>query len=237
MKTLLVLSAVLAVAVMASGCAPDPLTLEQRVQVMVQMNRQLQLELLERDRRIAELAGGKTTTLPQEKTGEPRPGGELMEDPFKAVRITLGRLTGGMSFADVPYDQGVRVVILPEDKFGHVVARAGAIEVELFDLAIEGGDQRIGSWEFTVDQAVQNWVSGPLGVTGYSLELKWPNGTPPKHDRLTLLVRFTTLDGRPLTAQTDIKVALAGGKPAEGAAEPAHMPPGETPTLPPDTAH
>jgi len=229
----LVLLSALLLGIAATGCAPDPLTLEQRMQLLVHMNRRLQMELLERDRRIAELAGGETSARPQTGVDVLRPGEPLVEDPFKPVRITLGRITGGADFDGLPGDDGLRVLIQPEDKFGHTVKRAGALELELFDLAIEGADQCLGRWEFTVEQAVRQWVSAPFGINGYSLEVKWPGGKPPAHAHLTLLVRFTTLEGRPLSTQKDFDVKLPGGPVVPAGAQPPPSESGKGPNLPP----
>lgn len=196
------------VAIALGGCAPDPLSLEERVQLIVHQNQQLQLELLECHRRIAELSGGEGSTDPQNPVDNLRPGAALIDDPFKAVRVVLNRLTGGVELDGAAGDDALRIIIQPEDKAGHVVKRAGAIELELFDLSLDEGDRRIARWEFTVDQAAHEWVAGLMGVSGYSFELKWPGGKPPKHDHLTLMVRFTTIDGRALTAQKDIKILL-----------------------------
>lgn len=206
-----------------AGCAPDPLTLQERLEVMVQMNKQLQLELLDRDRRIAELGGGQASARPQRPVDELKPGLAQAEDPFKAVAINFNRMTGGYR-GEGKGDEGIRVVFTPEDGRGDMVKRPGALELDLYDLALEGKDQKIGHWEFTVDQLSRQWVSG-LGISTYSLKLKWPNGQPPKHRELTLLARFVTLDGRGLTQQTHFKVDLPGTggeeKPAGEKAAPA----------------
>ena len=47
MKTVLALC--VAAVTLVAGCGPDPLTLEQRMSVLVEQNRQLQMELLKRD--------------------------------------------------------------------------------------------------------------------------------------------------------------------------------------------
>jgi hypothetical protein len=214
--------ALIGVVVGFAGCAPDPLTMQERLEVMVQMNKQLQLELLERDRRIAELGGGQASARPQSPVDDLKPGLTQAEDPFKPVAINFNRLTGGYR-GEGPGDEGIRVVFAPEDGRGDVVKRAGALELDLYDLALEGKDQKIGHWEFTVDQLSRAWVSG-LGINTYSLKLKWANGQAPKHRELTLLARFVTLDGRNLTQQTHIKVDLpeagSAGKPAEEKAAP-----------------
>jgi len=210
--------AALAAVTVAAGCAPDPLTMNERLELMVHMNKQLQFELLESHRRIAELSGGQGSVEPKTGPDQLTPGVALVDDPFKALHVTLHRLTGGMDTDGQPGDEGLRVILQPRDKAGHVVKRAGAVEVELFDLARTEGDRRVARWEFTVDQAAREWVSGLVGISGYSLQLPWPGGAPPRRDHLTLMARFTTLDGRPLTAQTDLKIQLpsAGGAAAAG---------------------
>jgi hypothetical protein len=211
---LVALCGAVAAAAVMTGCSSDPLTMEERLQVMVQTNKQLQLELFERDRRIAELAGGQTTIQPQHSVGELRPGAAAVEDPFKAMSISFSRLTAGYR-GEGPGDEGLRVVFAPEDSSGDVVKRAGSAEIDLYDLALAGADQRIGHWDFTVDQLSHYWVSG-MGINTYSLKLKWQNGTP-KHRELTLMVRFVTLDGRSLMQQTHFKVDVPEAGAADGA--------------------
>ncbi len=211
-----------AVAVLvAGGCAPDPLTLQERLHVMVHMNKQLQLELLQRDRLIAQKLGGEAEipSAVEAPSLSAESGGP--QDPFRPVRITLGKVTGGIDTDGQSGDEGVRLLIEPRDKFDHKVKRAGALEIDLFDLALEGREQRIAQWEFTVDQAAREYVSGMLGIEGYSLELPWPEGTVPEHEKLTILVNLTTLDGRTLSAQKDIRVELppTGSSDATGAGD------------------
>ena len=202
------LLAVLGLMVVSAGCTPDPLTLEQRVQLMVYQSEKLQNEIFELNRRIAELSPeGSGTAVPQHVAS--RLASES-DDPFRAMTLGLHRVTGGLDLDGKPGDDGLRVVLQPKDGQGDVVKRAGALEIELFDLAIDAGERRLGKWEFTVDQAAKEWVSGLLGVSGYSLQLPWPEGKVPEHDHLTIAVRMTTLDGRPLTAQKDITVQLPG---------------------------
>ncbi len=198
-----------ATVVMTAGCSPDPLTLQERLHIANAMVRDLQLELLSRDRRIAELAGGETSTLPQKGPDNLNSGRLARDDPFRAVKISFSRVTGGLDLDGKPGDEGVRVVLLPEDAEGDVVKRAGTVEIDLFDLALVGGNQRIGHWNFTVDQVAHEWVGG-FGVDSYSFELKWPGDRLPQHRELTVSARFTTLDGRKLSAQKAIKVQLPG---------------------------
>jgi hypothetical protein len=216
---IIVLLAILAAA--AAGCAPagDPLTLEQRLDVCLQKERPLQLEILKCYQTIAELQGGEGHVTAEQKKAQERYFETMGEDPFKATKIDLGGVTGGAAFTNKKYDDGIRVLIQPQDKTGDAVKRAGSAELELFDLAITGRDQRLGHWEFTIDQTTKAWVSGLFGISGYLFELKWPDGKPPEHAHLTLLVRFVTLEGRALSSQKDFDVRVAAEKTVEKPAE------------------
>jgi hypothetical protein len=210
MKTIVCCTlALVATVLCASGCAPDPLSLEQRVTLMVYLNEQLQNENYELTRRIGELSGGDGSVVTRQ--GADRFTNALADDPFRAVKIKLHGLTAGIDLDGVAGTDGLRIIVQPVDSYDHVIKRAGAMEIEVFDLAIAGGDRRIGKWEFTVDQTAKQWVAGVFGASGYSFELPWPAGKTPQHTRLTLMVRMTTLDGRPLPAQTDVSIILPGG--------------------------
>lgn len=200
--------ALVAAVLSASGCSPDPLSLEQRVTLMVYLNEQLQNENYELTRRIGELSDGDGSVVTRQ--GADAFTNSLADDPFRAVKITLHGLTAGIDLDGVPGADGLRVIVQPIDSYDHVVKRAGAMEIEVFDLAIADGDRRLGKWEFTVDQAAKQWVAGVFGASGYSFELPWPGGKAPQHKRLTLMVRMTTLDGRPLPAQADLSIILPG---------------------------
>jgi len=206
MHWLVVVSVVVAAG--AAGCAPDPLTMDQRMQVLVETNRRLQQELFERDRRIAELAGGEAVVDFEHPAPPVATPGSAQEDPFKAVQIELGSITGPADFDGRAGDDGVRVLVQPRDRYGDLVKRAGTLEVDVVDAAREGAEQRFADWQFTQTQLAPAWVSGLLGVGGYSLELKWPSGKLPERARLKLVVRFTTLDSRTLEATKDIEVKL-----------------------------
>ncbi|MBN2582474.1 MAG: hypothetical protein JXL80_05355 [Planctomycetes bacterium] len=204
----LIVSAV-ALLIASAGCSPDPLTPDERLQRALHENRNLQLERQELARRIAELAGGQTTMSPQQGVDRLDGGQALLDDPFRAVKVEFSRITGGLDTDGKPGDEGVRVVLLPMDKDDDVVKRAGSVEIDLFDLAATDGNQRVGHWDFTIDQAAHEWVSG-FGASSYSFELTWPGGRQPQHRDLTVVVHFKTLDGRVLMAQRGVRVRLPG---------------------------
>jgi len=191
----------------AAGCSPDPLTPDERLQRALHENRNLRLERQELVRRIAELGGGQTSMTPREGVDRLDGHAAVTEDPFRAVAIDLGRVTGGMDTDGRPGDEGIRVVMAPKDRYNDTVKRAGAVEIEVFDLAMADGSRQLGRWTFTVDQAGREWVGG-FGAGSYSFELTWPDGRRPQHADLTVAVRFITLDDRVLSAQRAVRVQL-----------------------------
>jgi hypothetical protein len=198
-----------ALSLVVAGCSPDPLKPDERLQLLLHKNRNLELEKQELARRIAELGGGQGSVTPQQRPERLDTRAVVAEDPFRAVKIEFGRVTGGLDTDGKPGDEGVRVVLVPKDRYDDVVKRAGAVEIELFDLALPESGRRLGRWTFTPDQAGREWVSG-FGAGSYSFELTWPEGRQPQNRDLTVVARFTTLDGRVLTAQRAVRVQLAG---------------------------
>lgn len=141
-------------------------------------------------------AGQAVPTLPAERLAR----------LFTVHGIALGKLTGGIDLdADTPGDEALRVVVTPQDQSGQTLKAAGAVVIELFDLALEG-EQRIGRWELSTDEAKQRWIGSAL-IDGYVLELRWQQ--PPEHAELTVKVTFTDeLTGRAFTTQKPIRITI-----------------------------
>ena len=78
----------------------------------------------------------------------------------------------------------------------------------ILDPAESGEMARVAHWEFTSDEMARHFRRLRFGQ-GYVFELPWP-GEPPKHEKLTLRVRLTTLDGRTLTKEHDFKAEILG---------------------------
>jgi len=187
---------------MPLSCTPPALTLEQRIAILLEQKRSLQEEIRQRDLRIAELAGGPSTSTRPQKPTEPAP--LEVQDPFRATAIRFNRHTGGVDTDGRPGDDQIKIILEPLDAEGDVVKRAGSLEIEIFHTA----EDKIARWKFTTLEMSRNWLTGPLGLYGYVLRLPWPEGKRPAHDTLTLRAFFTTLDGRKLTTQTTVKIDL-----------------------------
>jgi hypothetical protein len=120
---------------------------------------------------------------------------------FTVAGLSFGRLTGA-----APDGKGLRVYVVPSDTAGEKIKAAGSFVVEAFDLKRQG-EQRIGKWDFPIEQAAKNWFGQAMLYT-YVLEAPWQ--THPEHGDLTLKVTFTDgLTGRVFEAQKQINIQLA----------------------------
>jgi hypothetical protein len=139
---------------------------------------------------------GTVQTLPQDR----------VDKLFTVHGISVGRLTGGADLDPTrPGDEGIKVYATPIDDQGQPLKAAGSFVVELLDPASPPPGSA-GRWEFTTDQARQNWF-GRLLLYNYVLTCPWQ--APPGHSELTLKVTFTDeLTQRQFSAQTVIKVNL-----------------------------
>ncbi len=126
-------------------------------------------------------------------------------DANQVDRIVLNRqLTGGKNFDDVKGDDGIMIVVEPQDASGQYLSAAAPVAVVLLDPYKSGKAAYVARWNFdTVDTAglLRKSVLG----RGIYLNLPWPN-QPPEHSQLKLYVRYVTPDGRKLGVQKDITV-------------------------------
>ena len=113
-------------------------------------------------------------------------------------------LTGGIGSSDYAGDEGLLVVVEPRDFGGNIVAAPGDLSVALIDPALSGQQARLGRWDFSAAQTEGMIHAGP--EPGIHLHLPWTS--TPVHDRLKVVVRYTTRDGRKLQAERLIAVAL-----------------------------
>ncbi len=117
--------------------------------------------------------------------------------------ITLGSGTGGVDEDRRPGDESLQVVIVPKDDDGTAVKVPGRATVQAFEVSREGLKICIGQWNVTAEQLKKTWKSGFLS-SGYFVPLQWDK--LPSTDRVRLVVRFSTLDGREYEADKDVTV-------------------------------
>jgi len=131
------------------------------------------------------------------------------QSPGPALRdVTLGTGTGGRDDDNIPGDEGLMVVIVPKDDDGTTVKAMAHATVTALEVSKEGLKRPIGRWEVPPEQLRRTWKSGLLS-NGYFVPLQWD--TPPTTDRVRVILRFTTTDGRSYETDKDVKVTPLAG--------------------------
>lgn len=120
--------------------------------------------------------------------------------------LQFGRLTGGIDLDPrKPGDEGLRVYISPIDEDGLPIQAAGSFVIEAFDLA-QKGDNQIGRWTWTTQQAKAQWREFLIEYT-YALTCPWQK--TPKHPDISIRVTFTDeLTHIPYVADKTVRVNL-----------------------------
>src|SRR5688500_6886629 len=173
------LSAAFACFMLVGGCSsPNKANIELRKQ-----NRDLrtQIEQLQRQHE-ADVATIRSLESREAATAPTLPN-EQITKLFTVHGLQSGRLTG----ADPDNPNALKVYVIPTDGAGEPIKAAGSFVVEAFDLAASG-DNRIGRWEFPLEQAGKNWFGKAMLYT-YVLPL--PLESKPAHPEITLKVTFT----------------------------------------------
>ncbi len=133
-------------------------------------------------------------------------GPERLEKLFRPVRVEFASRSGGYDLDGTPGDDGVVVYLRPIDSDGHSVKAAGAIRVQLFDLANPEGRHEIALYAFSVDEARKKWY-GRLATGHYTIKCPWPPDRLPDHRDITVRAEFTDyLTGTVLTCQDHFAV-------------------------------
>ena len=117
--------------------------------------------------------------------------------------ISLGVGTGGYDADGKPGDEGLQVILVPKDSDGSAIKIPGRLTIAAYDLARDGTKTPVGLWEVSPEKLRAYWQTGLLS-TGYKLALQWH--TPPVSDKVRVIVRLTTLDGRPFETDKDVTV-------------------------------
>jgi hypothetical protein len=132
--------------------------------------------------------------------------GAVIEGPPSQLVINK-RLTGGLDHDGRPGDEGVLLAFEPRDAQGRLVNGPGTVSVVLVDPALEGAAARLARWNFDAAEVPGHFRNSPFG-RGLQFELPWP-GDPPTQRDLRLFVRFTTPEGKKITADAPIDVRTA----------------------------
>jgi hypothetical protein len=141
--------------------------------------------------------------------GLPGQGGEPRGPVPQFIReIRIGSGSGGLDADGKPGDEALQVVVVPSDDEGSAVKVPGRVAVTAFEVNRAGLKTPIGQWDVPPDVLKRHWKSGLL-TTGYVLVLQWDR--PPTTDRVRVVVRLTTTDGRSFEADKDVPVSPLPG--------------------------
>lgn len=198
-------------ATLPAGCAMrgDVEMLESELRRQEQSQQQIAEELksAREELRVAR-TDADTLRAQLSKRGQLALVSEQAEVLYKAEAIKFNMmLTSGANRDGQPGDDGISVLLQPVDAQGDMVKLVGAIELELLDLNREGESQRIGRWQFTIDEVREHWHRGFLSA-GYLFQLDWQS--VPSSSELTLHAKMTAPDGRKFDATTQVRVDPAG---------------------------
>ena len=187
-----------------SGCASCDLV---EAELRYQNNRVYELEqaVCERDAEIAMLRATVTDLYAVRET--PAPG--IAESAYLHAalsRISLGITTGGKDSDHDGRDDAIQAMLVPHDYDGDAFKCPGVATLTLYEIMPTGIKEEIGAWQFEGDALRQTWRSTLLGQ-GYLLLI--PYDQPPSHQKLRLVARFETEDGRAFEAERDVEIAPA----------------------------
>jgi hypothetical protein len=112
-------------------------------------------------------------------------------------------MTGTRDIDGRPGDEALNVVLMPQTKDGETIRLVGDLEVEALDLSRPEGQQQIGAWKYTSEQARELWHSGFL-ASGFQIDVPWDARTAGPD--VLLHARLKTPDGRQFDASHQVRV-------------------------------
>lgn len=142
------------------------------------------------------------SAIKNQPAGEPPAPGIVKE-------ITLGRLTGG--YRNNPkalYDDSVQFLIEPKDADGHSIKVPGSVHIELFEYASNGVKVPLSAWDISQRELRRSWDQPLFGGPSYRILV--PFKALPANEKMRVIVRFTTLDGKLYETERDFSIRLPG---------------------------
>ncbi len=192
---------------LTAGCAGtgkrDVLESRLRHQEEMLSRYQAQLDRAETELEIARReTASLRTQLAESRNGHPPH--EASDASFRVAGVAFSTLmTGGTETDDQPGDDGLTVVLVPQDADGELVKVPGTVEIEAFDLSHPEGAQRIGHWRFDADESYRYWHNGVI-QSGYQFELPWQD--LPRSEKVLLHGRIVAADGRQFDTTHTIRI-------------------------------
>lgn len=136
--------------------------------------------------------------------------------PASAIQeISLGRLTGGYRInIKQPFDDALLVNMTPKDVDGHAVKLPGSMRIEVFEVSPQGLKAPLCYWEMSHRELRRVWEQPLVGTASYRLVLPWK--MLPSTEKIKIIVRFTTLDGKMFEAEKLAELRLPAVLPRPG---------------------
>ncbi len=137
-------------------------------------------------------------------TTPPDQGAQLFDVPADGLvaQVRLNQATRAANFDGVPGDDGMWVVVQPQNRAGLFVPKGAPLTVVLLDATTRS---HVGRWEFDAE-AVEQAIARQNQIEGIFLQVPW--GTPPRSENLHVFVRYETEDGRKLEADQPLSARL-----------------------------
>jgi hypothetical protein len=155
-----------------------------------------------------------------------QPGGDSAPIVNVVRDIALGRLTGGIrENPKAVFDDALLVVLQPRDPEGHVIKAPGSVHIDVFEITPQGLKSPLSSWDITQRELRRLWDEPLIGGPSYRITLTWK--ALPTTEKLRVVARFTTLDGKLFEAERDITIQLPSGiaRPGLPVGIPGYCPP------------
>lgn len=185
------------------GCGPDYSRINDELRAQtLQLERDLDQakgDVADRDATIEQLEKQLDNKMPRVETLSK----ERLKDLFTTTRVEIQKNSTAWDFDGDRVPDGFRVFIRTYAD-GDRVPTAGAVKVELFDLADgeNSAELKIGEWHFTPEQLKKLWNAN-LGLNHFALDCR-PIANMPK-DEATIRATFTdALTGNVFVAQQRI---------------------------------
>ena len=136
---------------------------------------------------------------------------EVPANDIRVARIVLNsRLSGGYDFDGKPGDDGLLLVIEPQNTAGQYLPLPGDLTITVEDPRRAGADARVARWDFNAVETVDHMKKTLLG-RGIHLKLPWPN-QPPDQTTLKVFATYQSTDGRQLDTSRTVRVDLGSNR-------------------------
>jgi len=158
-----------------------------------------------------EEAPSEENSLPEPQTPQKSSPSEPEVIDNKVSQIYLNpQYTGSANLDNTPGDDGINVLIQPQNQSGQFVPQAGQLTIVALDPTRQGDAARLARWEFDAD-AIQTMLSSQGNRRGIFLQLPWP-GQAPSGKQVQIFVRYRQGNATPI--QTRHELALVDSRSA-----------------------